>query len=308
MNINHLTYAVTVAEAGSLSKAAEKLLVAPSNLSRAIKELEKDLKIRIFDRSGKGMKLTPQGEELLQNARTLLSQIDELNSFYRDRSTPPQSFSVSVPRAGYIAAAFSEFYQRPECSGAKILYTESNSYGAIDNVMNRRCDLGIVRSATKYDKHFIPLFEKNGIDHKVISQFRYVALTSVHSPLAQLSQVCHSDLSSLTEVAYADPYVPSLPIDTVRQNEQTATSRKRIFMLERSDSLGLLRMNRNSYMWVSPMPKKQLEFYRLCQKSCPDNTRSYSDVLIYRRNYKMSRLDEMFVEEIYKSAKECGLE
>ena len=179
---------------------------------------------------------------------------------FKERKAPAQTFSASVPRTGYIAAAFSRFYKRPECTGAEILYTESNSYGAIDNVMNRRCDLGIIRSATDYDKHFIPLFEKNGIDHKVISQFRYVALTSSESPVAVLPEVHHSELSSLTEVAYADPYVPSLPIDTVRQNEQTAVSRKRIFVLERSDALGLLRMNRNSYMWVSLVPKSSSFF------------------------------------------------
>ena len=43
MNIVYLKYAVTVAKAGSLTKAAEELFVAQPNLSRAIKELEKDL-------------------------------------------------------------------------------------------------------------------------------------------------------------------------------------------------------------------------------------------------------------------------
>ena len=55
MNIVYLRYAVAVAKAGSLNKAAEELFIAQPNLSRAIKELEKELGIVIFDRNSKGI-------------------------------------------------------------------------------------------------------------------------------------------------------------------------------------------------------------------------------------------------------------
>lgn len=61
MNIVYLKYAVTVAKAGSLTKAAEELFVAQPNLSRAIKELEKDLGITIFDRNSRVFALLPTG-------------------------------------------------------------------------------------------------------------------------------------------------------------------------------------------------------------------------------------------------------
>ena len=56
MNIQYLKYAVEVARIGSISRAAEELYIAQPNLSRAIKELEKDLGITIFDRNSKGRK------------------------------------------------------------------------------------------------------------------------------------------------------------------------------------------------------------------------------------------------------------
>ena len=62
MNLVHLKYAVEVAETGSINKASEKLYVSQPNLSRAIKELEASLGVTIFDRSAKGMVLTPEGE------------------------------------------------------------------------------------------------------------------------------------------------------------------------------------------------------------------------------------------------------
>ena len=63
MNIVYLRYAVAVAKAGSLNKAAEELFIAQPNLSRAIKELEKELGIVIFDRNSKGITLTSDGEQ-----------------------------------------------------------------------------------------------------------------------------------------------------------------------------------------------------------------------------------------------------
>ena len=76
MNIVHLKYAVEIARTGSLNKAAENLYMAQPNLSRAIKELEADLGIAIFERSSRGMVATPDGEEFLRYAKKILEQVD----------------------------------------------------------------------------------------------------------------------------------------------------------------------------------------------------------------------------------------
>ena len=84
MNILHLKYAVEVAKLGSLSKAAEALLTAQPNISRSIKELEADLGITIFSRSAKGMMLTPEGEELISYAKSILKQIEQVELHYKN--------------------------------------------------------------------------------------------------------------------------------------------------------------------------------------------------------------------------------
>ena len=83
MNILHMKYAVEVAKLGSLNKAAEALLIAQPNISRSIKELEADLGISIFNRSAKGMELTPEGEEFIGYAQSILKQIDEVEMVYK---------------------------------------------------------------------------------------------------------------------------------------------------------------------------------------------------------------------------------
>ena len=83
MNILHMKYAVEVARIGSINKASEELYIAQPNLSRSIKELETDLGIQIFDRSPKGMVLTPEGEKFIRYARKVLNQIDEIEKIYK---------------------------------------------------------------------------------------------------------------------------------------------------------------------------------------------------------------------------------
>ena len=58
MQLSQLMYFVTVAEQGSINRAAEKLFVTQPNLSKAIGNLESELKVRIFDRTNKGVILT----------------------------------------------------------------------------------------------------------------------------------------------------------------------------------------------------------------------------------------------------------
>ena len=102
LNILHMKYAVEVAKAGSLGKASEVLLVAAPNISRSIKELEADIGISIFDRSAKGMCLTPEGEEFIGFAKGILGQIEQVENMYKNGSAKKQKFSISVPRACYM--------------------------------------------------------------------------------------------------------------------------------------------------------------------------------------------------------------
>ena len=89
MNLLHMKYALEVAKAGSINKAAEVLMVAAPNVSRSIKELETDFGITIFERTQNGTKLTPEGEEFINYAKGVLRQIDEIERFYKTYSDHP---------------------------------------------------------------------------------------------------------------------------------------------------------------------------------------------------------------------------
>ena len=155
MNILHLKYAVEVARCGSINQAAEALYINQPNLSRAIKELENSLGITIFDRTAKGMFVTPEGEEFLGYAKKILSQIDEVESIYKAGVPIKQRFSISVPRASYISEAFAQFSKSLNPNEpAELFYKETNAQRVITNILKADYHLGILRYASNYDKYF----------------------------------------------------------------------------------------------------------------------------------------------------------
>lgn len=301
MNILHMKYAVEVAKVGSLNKASETLLVATPNISRSIKELEADIGISIFDRTAKGMELTPEGEEFINYAKGILSQIDEVENLYKKGTSKKQKFSISVPRACYISEAFSEFSKSLSNDPAEIFYKETNSQRTIKNILNHDYKLGIIRYAENYDKYFKAMLEEKGLVYEMITEFSYSLIMSADSPLAQKEEITFDDLKGFIEIAHADPYVPSMPLSKVVKEELPDNIDRRIFIFERASQFDLLYKNPDTFMWVSPAPDSLLKRYNLVQKKCVDNKKKYKDVLIYKNGYKLTKLDRQFITELCES-------
>jgi LysR family transcriptional regulator, hca operon transcriptional activator len=77
MELRHLRYFVAVAEAGSLTVAAEQTLhTSQPSLSRQIRDLEDEVGARLLTRRARGIELTPAGRAFLEHARVVLSQVE----------------------------------------------------------------------------------------------------------------------------------------------------------------------------------------------------------------------------------------
>ena len=298
VNILHMKYAVEVAKAGSLNKAAEKLLIAAPNVSRSIKELEADIGISIFERTSKGMELTPEGDEFINYAKGILRQIEEVEAFYKKGSAKKQKFSISVPRACYISEAFSQFSKSLSDEPAEIFYKETNSQRTIRNMLEHDYKLGIIRYAENYDRYFKSMLEEKGFAYEMVTEFSYTLIMSADNPLAKKDAITFDDLADYIEIAHADPYVPSMPLTKVVKEELPDNVNRRIFIFERASQFDLLSNNPQTFMWVSPAPQSLLDRYNLVQKTCIDNKKLYKDVLIYKNGYKLSKLDRQFITEL----------
>ncbi len=290
-----MKYAVEVAKTGSLNKAAEKLFMAPPNLSRSIKELESDLGITIFERSQKGVTLTLDGEEFIGYAKSLLKQIDHVESLYKENGSKKQRFSISVPRASYISDALVEFSKDLGKDPVEIFYKETNSQRTINNILNHDYKLGIIRYAENYDKFFKTMLEEKGLAYEMVTEFSYKLVMSAESSLAKKENITFDDLTEFIEIAHADPYVPSLPLAKVVKEELPDNIDRRIFIFERASQSDLLSRNEETFMWVSPIPQDMLDKYNLVQVDCVDNKKVYKDILIYKKGYKLTEIDKKFI-------------
>jgi DNA-binding transcriptional LysR family regulator len=114
VELRQLRYFVAVAEALHFGRAAERLHMSPSPLSRAIRELERELGLVLFVRTTRRVELTPAGAILLERARKALAEIDAAIDDAR-RAAGPDADTLSVgytPFTRQLAAQIAEELER----------------------------------------------------------------------------------------------------------------------------------------------------------------------------------------------------
>ncbi len=305
LNIAHLRYAVAIAEAHSITRAAQRLLQSQPNLSRAIRELERSIGVTIFRRSPKGIATTPDGDEFLDYARKVLAEFDGLESMFKGKERErPRTFSISTPRASYISQAFSNFVRKiGDGAPMEFFYNETSPRHVITNITEADYRLGILRFPSAYRDNFEALLKEKGLHWELVFEFHYVLLMSRRHPLAKQKEIFLADTAPYVEIAHADPFVPSMSFSTIRRNEHYPDIDKHIYVFERGSQLELLADSTEAFMWVSPMPKSELDRYGLVERVCADNSRMYRDLFIHRKGYALSDLDKEFIRELQKSRK-----
>ena len=92
MTLKQLRYVVEVAEIGNITEAAKRLFIAQPSLTSAIRELENEYHITIFNRSNKGIEITPEGDEFLGYARQVLEQTNLIEEKYTGAGHSKQRF------------------------------------------------------------------------------------------------------------------------------------------------------------------------------------------------------------------------
>ena len=80
MNLRYLQTFVSIVDAGNMARASARLNVSQPAASRQVLALEAELGVRLFDRIGRRLRLTSQGEELLRQSRRLLMEADVLSA------------------------------------------------------------------------------------------------------------------------------------------------------------------------------------------------------------------------------------
>ena len=112
VTIQQLRYAVAISEAGSLNKASETLYVAQPSLTSTVRELEKELGVILFSRSGRGVTLTGDGIEFIHYARQVLQQYDVLLERFGRGGARKKKFGISTQHYSFAVKNFVELVRQ----------------------------------------------------------------------------------------------------------------------------------------------------------------------------------------------------
>lgn len=299
MNTTYLIYALEIERVGSISQAAQNLYMAQPNLSKAIRELEKELGFTIFKRTAKGVRPTEEGTEFLYHARQIMDQVGAVERISQRIGTDKLKYKISIPRGSYIVDGFTSFLSELELEkGMEVTINENNALGTISNVADRGYNLGIIRYQMLDETHYLTMLKNNHLTYETIWEFEYVLVMSKNHPLANKETITPEDLSEYTKITHGDIELPH-----VRRinHEAEMTPRNVIYVYERGSQFDLRTNVPTTYMWVSPIPQKLLNKLQLVQRICRAEDNLYKDVMIFREDYHITEHDRLFQKKIYES-------
>lgn len=200
MSLNQLNTFVAVAELGSFSAAARALEKAQSAVSHSISQLEKELGLELFDRSGRTPQLTDAGGSLLVEARQVLQQVSQLQNLASQWSETEeeQSFSLVVDMLFPVEPLVQLIGGLRERFPRLNLAVHSEARGAVTaRVMDESGQLGVTGLLLPN----VPI----GIEVLPLGSIDLVAVVSPKHPLAQLEQpVSLNDLRQHTQLVLDD--------------------------------------------------------------------------------------------------------
>lgn len=202
MTLQQLKYVITIAECGSITSAAKKLLVAQPSLSKSVSELEKEMDINIFFRNNRGIYLSEEGTRFLSYARQVVEQIELLEQQYKKKENIRQVFSMSSQHYAFVVNAFVALVKEYGESKYEFALRESRTNDIIEDVRTSRSEMGVL-FLSNFNRDIIQHIVKNA-DLKFIPLFKAKPHVFVcrNNPLVAKDKVTLSDLAPFPRLNY----------------------------------------------------------------------------------------------------------
>jgi DNA-binding transcriptional LysR family regulator len=146
LDLKELTYIITIADTGNISRAAEKLYMAQSSLSQALGVYERELGIPLFMRTSRGVRPTPSGEAFIAHARQILQQYHlALNEAWDIEALKGGTVELGISsiRGTYLLPpVLQKFHQRHP--NVNVIIHELNSVDLEDHILKGLLDIALV--------------------------------------------------------------------------------------------------------------------------------------------------------------------
>ncbi len=195
MTLQQLKYVIGIAETGSFNKAAEKLFVSQPSLTSSIHDLEGELGITIFNRTGRGVTLTNDGTEFLAHARQLYFNYQNLMEQYSDNGKGlRKKFGVSTQHYSFAVKSFVEMVKKFNTNEYEFAIRETKTNEVIEDVANLKSEIGILYLSDFNRKVIQNLLKTKDLEfHHLIDCKAFVYIWKGH-PLAKNESISFAEL------------------------------------------------------------------------------------------------------------------
>lgn len=305
MTLQQLHYAITISETGSLNKAAELLYIAQPSLTNALKELEKELGIVIFHRSGKGVSPTNDGVEFLLYARQVYNQYETLLEKYGGSGKLKKKFGVSTQHYSFVVQAFVEMVKCFNTAEYEFSIKETRTLEVIEDVDTLRSEIGILYLCDFNRKIMTKLLKTHNLEfHKLIECNAYVYLWRGH-PLANRKSIQLSQLENYPCLSFEQGDNSSFFFaeEILSTNEYARTIKAN----DRATVLNLM-VGLNGYTLCSGIISDELngsDFITIPFEADADNPNSIMEIgYIVKKNMLLSEMGKLFLQVIKEDLKQ----
>ena len=296
-----LNYIITISETGSLNKASELLYVSQPSLTSAVKELEKELGITIFNRSGKGVTLTNDGAEFLLHAKEIYGQYQTVMEKYGKGGSYKKKFGVSTQHYSFAVKAFVDMVKSYDMSQYEFAIRETKTRAVINDVSTMRSEIGVLYLCDFNRKAIQKLLSSAGLEfHHLIDCQAYVYLWKNH-PLAKEKCISYDQLEKYPCLSFEQGDKSSfyLAEEILSTNEYSRT----VKASDRATMLNLM-VGLNGYTLCSGIICEELngsDYLAIPFEGDEQNQNSDMEIgYITRKNSILSKMGNMYVSSLQK--------
>ena len=202
MTLQQLKYVVCIAEVGNITIAAEKLFIAQPSLTNAIKNLEEELGITIFNRNNRGVTLTEQGNVFLSYARQMLDQLDLIETKFMNKKEIKPYFSVSCQHYSFAVNAFIDVINKYDAASYNFTLRETQTYEIITDVKDMVSEVGVLYLSSKNEEVITKILKENDIEFELLFTAEpHVFINNTH-PLAKKKAIKLEELDDYPYLSF----------------------------------------------------------------------------------------------------------
>ncbi len=299
MTIQQLKYVIGIAETGSFNKAAEKLFVSQPSLTSTIHDLENELGISIFHRSGRGVTLTNDGQEFVSNARQVYLNFMNLAGKYSENANIKKKFGVSTQHYSFAVKSFVEMVKHFNTNEYEFAIRETKTKDVIEDVSSLKSEIGILYLSDFNRKPIESLLKSKDLEfHHLIDCKAYVYIWK-GNPLAQKKEITFSDLADYPCLSFeqgdgASFYFAEDILSTEEYN-RTIKANDRASMLN-------LMIGLNGYTLCSGIICEELngsDYIAVPFREQDDNINRVMEIgYITKKNFTLSSTGEKYIKEV----------